>query len=172
MTPARGNAKIIVILIALVALLGIGWYIQKMETKQEVVNNNNAIDLVQPAESPCGLVVENPLPMTDVSVPFAVTGAIHTNSELDCRWTIFEGQGGTIEIRNANTNAIILSKTPMMLTQMDWMDRAIAGQDVDFATQVSSLDVAYTGPALIILEEDNPSGEGIPDVLMITVNIQ
>ncbi len=171
MTSVRGNAKIIVIIVALAALLGIAYYWSNVKMPQqpvpEIVGTTPA-----PAQSPCGLTVTSPLPSTDAHLPLTVTGNVMTASSLPCRWTLFEGQLGTMEIRNATTSALIKNKVPVMLSQMDWMERAIAGQSVDFSITISSLDVAYTGPATIIFEEENPSGEGVPDMLMLNVNIQ
>lgn len=172
MTSARGNAKIIVIILALVALLGVAWYWSNAKIPQQQPAPNTEVNAVTPAHSPCGLDIANPLASTNITVPFTITGTVHSNNSLPCHWTLFEGQAGTIEIRNATTSAIIKHAMPFGPLPMDWMDRAIAGQDVDFSIPVSSLDVAYTGPATIIFQEENPSGEGVPDMLMLNVTIQ
>lgn len=170
MKSPRGNATIIVIIVVLGALVAIGWYWKKY--MQPVPVNQAPIEVAQPAESPCGFAVANPLPSSDVSFPLAITGTVLNTNTSSCHWVLFEGQAGTVEIHDANTNATLLDKTPVMLTQMDWMDRALNGQSVDFSVTVPALTTAYTGPAIIIFEEENPSGEGTADVLTLNVNIQ
>lgn len=169
MTSSRGNTTIIVIIIVLGVLLAGAWY---WNTRQQKPFNTTAGDVVQPAESPCGLTITSPVPASSVSVPFSISGTVVISSAASCRWTLFEGQAGTVEIRNANTNAVLLPKTPVPLTQTDWMDRAMNGQPVDFSVAIPSLVGGYTGPATIIFEEENPSGEGVPDVLMLNIIIQ
>lgn len=172
MTPARGNAKIIVIIFALVALLGIAYYWSNTKMPQQQPAPDTTVNTPTPAHSPCGLDITSPLASTNVTIPFTITGTIHSNNSLSCHWTMFEGQAGTIEIRNATTSAIIMQKISFGMLPGNWMDLAIAGQDVNFSIPISSLDVAYTGPATIIFEEENPSGEGVPDMLTLNVTIQ
>ncbi len=122
-------------------------------------------------EDRCGLTVAAPLPASVVTSSFIVKGTLAMGNEQSCRWTVFEGSAGRIEVRNPVTSELLAPVTPLTLED-DWMEIALAGGVINFAVPIA-LSSAYTGPGTLLLIEDDPSGESeVINTVMITIRVQ
>lgn len=156
------------ILIAIVIVLGAYTIWQR---KAVAPSENNLIattggqqQQTTPA-SHCGLTVNSPLPNTTVSFPLAISATVDNTqaATLGCSWTVFEAQSGTVTVKDISGN--ILAQT-FLSTTANWMTT----NPTFYTTTITSIsNPTYTGPLTLTFEEENPSGEGVPDTLVINV---
>lgn len=125
-----------------------------------------------PATNPCGLTITSPLPSSTVDQTFTLSGTIDMSQDLACRWIVFEGNAGSIQMIDPETGSAIVPIQPFAPLPMDWMETALAGGTIPFAIPLS-LPSSYTGPVTILLTEEDPSGEAATvDTLMLNVMVQ
>ncbi len=117
------------------------------------------------AASHCGLTVNSPLPNATVTFPLSINATIDNTqlSSLGCSWTVFEAQAGTVIVKDSNGSAV---GQAVLSTTADWMT---SNATVYTATVSSISNPSYTGSLTLVFEEENPSGEGIADTLMVGV---
>ncbi|MDQ5929145.1 MAG: binding 1 protein [Bacteroidota bacterium] len=102
----------------------------------------------------CGLTIKGPLENGSVGQTFVVD-AVLDNSEreiLGCSWTAFEAQTGVVYVKDG-TGKDLAKPTPLTTIE-EWMTDA----PVNYFANISILN-NYTGPALVIINEEDPSGE-------------
>lgn len=115
--------------------------------------------------SHCGLTVNSPLPNTTVTFPLSLNVTVDNTqaASLGCSWTVFEAQSGTVTVKDVSGN--ILAQT-FLSTNANWMT---VSPTVYTTTIASISNPSYTGPLTLTFEEENPSGEGTPDTLVVGV---
>lgn len=103
--------------------------------------------------TPANLRITQPTPNTHVAFPIMFTGTVDNRTNKDCSWTLFEGQAGTIEIRDVNG---VVVGTGVLEALDDWMSEGPINVEgtVELTTppQNSAMSVTIT--------EENPSGLG------------
>lgn len=174
MNSSRGTTTIITLTLLVLALLGIGVYLQlhrkQAQPEAAVPDTATVSTMPEPAHSPCGLTIESPLPMSTVASSFMITGSLDMGKDLSCRWIVFEGQAGTIQFRNP-AGELVGAIQPFWPLPMDWMDTAIAGGVIHFSIPMT-VPAGYTGPLSILFTEDDVTGEGSLDTLLLNVTVQ
>jgi len=119
----------------------------------------------------CGLVVETPSVGAAVSFPLTISGTINNSEENGCYWTMFEGQAGTAELFYETKDGYSLATDMQPIEVANWMSTSTTfSVTLDFDNVNQGLPSGYNFK--ILLTEDNPSGEGIPDSLEIPVTLQ
>lgn len=104
--------------------------------------------------TPANLVIQQPTPGTHVTFPITLTGVVDNRTKKDCTWVLFEGQAGTIEVRDAQGNLV---GQGILGALGDWM----ADAPVKVEGTVELLKPP-TGPAMTVtITEENPSGVGV-----------
>jgi hypothetical protein len=106
--------------------------------------------------------------VTRHAAPISVTAVVdNTNMQaLGCSWTVFEAQAGTIELKDGNGTVLGFG---LLTTTQDWM----TASPVTYTGQVTSNSVFAPGtPLTLVFTEENPSGDGIPDTLVVPVVVQ
>lgn len=91
--------------------------------------------------------------------------SVTTKPEKDCIWTVFEGQAGYIEIKTKDGDLV---GTGILKTNGEWM----TAEPVYSEASVSLTKKMPEGTELRIkITEENPSGEGVIDILEIPVTV-
>lgn len=116
----------------------------------------------------CGMTIDTPAPSATVSFPLTVMGTVHNAVATDgCRWTLFEGQAGTVAVKDQTGNTLAL--VPFMTTTTDWMTDG----PVPFSATLTPATPIATGTVLtLVVTEEDPSGMNTPDTLSFTVTAQ
>ena len=115
--------------------------------------------------SHCGLIIDNPPVGSTVTFPLTINAVVdNTQAQaLGCSWVVFEAQSGTVTVKDGSGN--VLAQT-FLSTTADWMTTS----PTPYTATIASLsNPSYTGPLTLTFEEENPSGEGIPDTLVVNV---
>ncbi len=150
--------------------------VRQMQSRTMVLPADEQSDIsdtttVQPAQDACGLTISSPLPASTVGHTIVVQGTLSMNPDAQCRWTVFEGQAGTIDMRNPSTGEQIAPVVPFTLP-LDWMETALAGGTMEFAIPLS-IPLSYNGPLSLVFVEDDPSGERlVTKTLLLNVIVQ
>ena len=114
----------------------------------------------------CGMTIDGPLENGSVGQKFTVDATLD-NSErevLSCSWTAFEAQAGVVYVKDGHGKD--LAKPTPLITKQDWMTDA----PVNYFADINILD-NYTGPALVIINEEDPSGEKVSKTISFPVTI-
>ncbi len=117
------------------------------------------------AASHCGLTVNSPMPTSGVIFPLIINATVDNTqmSTLGCSWTVFEGQAGTVDIKDAQGATLAIG---VLQTTSNWMTTA---PTVYTSTITSLSNSIYTGPLNIIFTEENPADFPTPDTLTVSV---
>jgi hypothetical protein len=152
---------------AVIVILAIGlvWLATTKQSQAPTVPDEQTVAL-----SHCGLTVNSPLGggLVSSTAPISVTAVVdNTNMQaLGCSWTVFEAQAGTIELKDGNGTVLGFG---LLTTTQDWM----TASPVTYTGQVTSNSVFAPGtPLTLVFTEENPSGDGIPDTLVVPVVVQ
>lgn len=94
----------------------------------------------------CGIKVFSPLPGQKVSFPLEVSGYVN-----GCNWVPFEGQVGTIEMRDSK-NAI----APLIILPVDGDNYTLPAY---FKVKISPQFNPMSSNGVLIFHNDDPSGE-------------
>ncbi len=155
-------------------LIGIGLYIGYRIVSHDRILGPRIVDLtnefkvkfgfIEPQTSleHCAMHFISPSDGDEVTAPTLLSVVID-NSNPDCSWTVFEGQGGLVKLIG-DTDQVIYT-TPL-LAQGEWM----TASPVTYTAELEYSN--YVGPLKVLITEENPSGEGIPDKTFITLNAQ
>jgi hypothetical protein len=114
----------------------------------------------------CGMTIDGPLENGSVGQQFTVDATLD-NSEremLGCSWTAFEAQSGVVYVKDGHGKDLAIP-TPL-ITKQDWMTDA----PVNYFADINILN-NYTGPALVIINEDDPSGEKVSKTISFPITI-
>lgn len=114
--------------------------------------------------TPKSATVIKPQPGDTVSLPFEVIMKVENRLHPDCVWILFEGQAGTMRLLD---NGGITVGTGILMTAEDWMTDG----PVTFTGTIPNIAVVNGAATLVITEED-PSGMGTPEEIMIPLTIQ
>lgn len=115
--------------------------------------------------SPKAITIQSPAPNANVKMPFEVHVEINNGAHKDCRWSLFEGQAGSLTLQDDKGN--ILGRG-ILATQEDWM----TDEMVKFDGTVHPVPGATIQGALsLVISEDDPSGEKEPQAVIIPVNV-
>lgn len=90
-----------------------------------------------------------------VTSPITVTVTI--DNTKTCKWTVFEAQAGTMEVKD--TNGQILG-TGTLTTTSEWM----TDQPVEYTGTISLSGTPATNDIVLTIKEDDPSGQGSQEV--------
>ncbi|MBP6912908.1 MAG: hypothetical protein KBB86_03155 [Candidatus Pacebacteria bacterium] len=115
----------------------------------------------------CGMTIDGPLENGSVGQKFTVDATLD-NSEremLGCSWTAFEAQAGVVYVKDGYGKDLA-NPTPLSTSQ-DWM----TDEPVNYFADINILS-GYTGPALVIINEEDPSGEKVSKTISFPVTIQ
>ncbi len=115
----------------------------------------------------CGMTIDGPLENGLVGQAFTIDTTLD-NSEremLGCSWTAFEAQAGVVYVKDGHGTD--LAKPTPLVTKQEWMTDA----PVNYFADISILN-NYTGPALVIINEEDPSGEKVSKTISFPVTIQ
>jgi hypothetical protein len=148
--------------ILVVVVIALGAYTINQRRAVAPTQNN---PITATAASHCGLTVNSPLPNTVVTFPLSLNVTVDNTqaAALGCSWTVFEAQSGTVTIKDVSGTT--LAQT-FLSTTADWM----TVNPTAYTTTIASIsNPSYTGPLTLTFEEENPSGEGTPDTLVVGV---
>ncbi|MCC6323284.1 hypothetical protein IT400_00660 [Candidatus Nomurabacteria bacterium] len=116
----------------------------------------------------CGLSIKSPIEGENITISTGidiVATLDNTNREaIGCSWTAFEAQIGVVYVKDMDGNDIT-KPTPLTTTE-EWMIE----KAVNYSTHLNILN-NYTGPATIVIDEENPSGEKPSKTISIPINI-
>lgn len=162
MFTQKGFSTAGVVLIIVLVMLG-GWYLKSNKKVEAPVDGGTE----QVAIASCGITVTSPLSNTTVAFPLSVSAIVdNTNaSALGCSWTVFEAQAGVVKVMNGMTQVGM----GLLMTASDWMTTA----PVAYTANVTLSSAVVSGtPLTLVIEEENPSGEGTPSTIVIPVVAQ
>ena len=152
------------ILVVIVIGLGVYTITQRKAGAPTTGELQPGISLSAPMEK-CGLKVTYPFPGSTVAFPLTINAIIDNTqaATLGCSWTVFEAQAGTVVVKDSS--GTVLANT-VLTTTSNWMTTS----PTPYTATVAALsNPAYTGPLTITFEEENPSGEGVPDTMVLPV---
>lgn len=162
MSTQKGFSTAGLFLIIAVVLLGAFYIRNNKKAEAPVVDDKKEV-----AMSSCGLTVSSPLSNTTVAFPLSISAVVdNTNSaSLGCGWTVFEAQAGVVKVMYGTTQVGM----GILSTTSNWM----TSSPVPYTGAVTLSSAVVSGtPLTLVIEEENPSGEGTPDTLVIPVVAQ
>lgn len=165
MEQSQKTKNLIKNIILIVLFVGaLVWYTGYYE-KQNLTNQNEENALQLQNISNCGLSINYTKEVVGDS--FKVEAILDNNERetLGCSWTAFEAQAGVVYIKDGNGNDVI-NPTPLT-TVMEWM----TDDPVLYTANVQILN-NYKGDALVIVNEDDPSGEKISKTITFPITIK
>lgn len=156
----------------LIAIFVGGLYAYSTYYKGSVLKNTDdvvgVVDDLLPAMSNCGLTLQTPTSGQSIVTTAGIDVAgVVDNSEreiLGCSWTVFEAQAGVVYVKDGNGNDV--AKPTPFTTIEEWMTDA----PVNYFAHIDILN-NYTGDALVIINEENPSGEGVSKTISLPIKI-
>lgn len=157
-------SKITIFIIALLILGGGYFWFKAPAVTAPIVDENEPTV----ALSHCGLTVHTPLSNAVIGAPISITTTVdNTNMQtLGCNWVTFEAQAAVIELKNSN--GVVLGQS-LLTTTDDWMQSG----PVTYTSTLTPTTAPTSGDALtLVFTEENPSGEGVPDTLIVPVVAQ
>lgn len=136
-----------------------GNVLQQTETEK---NEEVVVELIKN----CGMTIDGPLENGLVGQKFTVDATLDNGERevLGCSWTAFEAQSGVVYVKDGR-GADLAKPTPLT-TKQEWMTDA----PVNYFADINILN-GYTGPALIIINEEDPSGEKVSKTISFPVTI-
>ena len=161
----KGFGTIWLAVLAVIVVLFFVYFKMPKKTEAPVIDNSLAVKTEK--VSHCGLTVNSPLGGSTISFPLAVSAVVdNTNaSKLGCSWTVFEAQAGTVKVMNGTTEV----GHSVLATTSNWMTSG----PVNYSSTITlSSQVSSGTPLTLVFEEENPSGEGTPDTLVIPIIAQ
>lgn len=162
MSTQKGFSTAGLVLIIALVILG-AWYMKTHKKAEAPIDESKQ----QVAMASCGLTVSSPLSNTTVAFPLTMTAVVdNTNaSELGCSWTVFEAQAGVVKVMNGVTEVGM----GLLMTASDWMTVS----PVTYTANITLSSAVVSGtPLTLVIEEENPSGEGTPSTIVIPVVAQ
>lgn len=151
--------------VIVVIVLVVGYFKFAKKTEAPVIKDKPIVKLEK--MSNCGLTVNTPLGGSTISFPLSVNAIVdNTNSaKLGCSWTVFEAQAGTVKVMNGTTQVGM----GILSTTSNWMTTS----PVNYTGNVTLSSPVASGTSLtLVFEEENPSGEGIVNTLVVPVVMQ
>ncbi len=164
----KHHGPISVIIILFVIIISTAFIIKgegNGNSNENKPGNNNPPIAITPAYK-CGLTANTPLPNSTVAFPLSISGVIDNAAATDsCTWVLFEGYGGMVSISDGvNTYA----SGPVLIAG-DWMNNL----PHNFSATLSPVASIPSGtPLTITFTEEDPSGQGLIDVLSYSVIAQ
>lgn len=134
--------KIFVTLAILIIILGVAIY---LKPKKSTVNKTMPVTACQ------ALTIVTPHNNDTVTSTFTVT-AIVDNRNLNCHWTVFEAQAGTITVKD-QTGATV--GTGVLHTSDTWT----TDNPVTYSGEITLAPNTAHGTIQLIITEENPSGQ-------------
>lgn len=117
----------------------------------------------------CGIVVKSPTVGEKFDVIKKVSVLIDNSKrvELGCGWTVFEGQAGTFKIIDSQGSEV--SNGILKVEEgVEWMTSLPVTYEGEVLTSKDEKDIAK-GTGKLIITEDDPSGEKIPQTIEILI---
>jgi len=103
--------------------------------------------------TPANITITQPTPGSHVNFPIVFTGTIDNRTNKDCSWTLFEGQAGSIEIRDANGAMVGIG---VLEALDDWRSEG----PIDIEGTVELMSPPQGSAMSVMITEENPSGVG------------
>lgn len=148
------SLKKIPFLICIISVLVLTGCKQKTITSDAPITPSTTVSIPHPTDSPCAekhLKILNPQPNEIVNFPLDVE-VIIDNTDTTCRsWTVFEGQGGTVELQDENKQFM---GTAVLKTTQEWM----TSDPVTYKALLQPQNPLQTQKAFLIFHSENPSG--------------
>lgn len=173
MNTSQKTWSVIALIIMFIVVGTAGFYVYYQNVMAPSMENGSPVAVDEGTEfaAKCGLVVESPAVGASVSFPLTISGTINNTEENGCYWTMFEGQAGTAELFYETKDGYSLATDMKPIEVANWMSTSTTfSVALDFDNMMEDLPSGYNFK--IVLTEDNPSGEGIPDSLEIPVVLQ
>ena len=126
--------------------------------------------VVDKTKNNCGITVTSPI-LGDKFNDIKKVSVIVDNTkrvELGCGWTVFEAQAGTFKFLDSN-NEEIANGILMAQNGVDWM----TSEPVMYEGEVKIIDIKKSikeGIGKLVITEDDPSGEKVPQTVEIPVD--
>lgn len=154
------------IFIFILSILVLGGAYFLFSNTNVIQNPNKQSQLV--ALSNCGITVNAPLENEIVSSPIVINTIVdNTNMQtLGCNWVTFEAQAGVVELKDVG--GAVLGQS-LLTTTDDWMQIGPVNY-TSILTPTATLTPGETYS--LVFTEENPSGEGVEDTLIVPVVAQ
>lgn len=154
------------VLIGLV-LAGLGtlvfFFFSSSQKNTPATQNSLPADTTQaqntPAQTCKAVTVLSPKVNQQIVTPLKVQ-IIVDNRNTDCHWTVFEGQAGTMEIKDRNGKVL---GSGFLSTTENWMTR----EPVTFTGTITFTIPPNNSGLTLIISEENPSGSADANVISI-----
>ncbi len=101
-----------------------------------------------------GFVVQSPSLDLGTGFPIHVEGVVDNRDVGSCRWTVFEGQAGKVEVFDKENNLI---SEGVLKTVEDWM----TDEPRNYKAVLNLQKAPVSKDLRIIITEEDPSGEGL-----------
>lgn len=165
----------IVIIFVVIGTAGFYMYYTKYMKPNWFPHNSDQPAMVtdQTPASKCGLTVESPLSNSAVSFPLTVTGKIDNSNanEAGCAWAMFEGQAGVAKLYYETKDGWSLAEDTKPIMVENWMSTSTPFTvTLNFDNTKEEFPSGYNFK--VVLEEENPSGEGTPDTLELPLTLK
>ncbi len=115
------------------------------------------IEVTRTPDNNCGdkgFVVQSPNLDIGTSFPIYVEGVVDNRYAGECRWTVFEGQAGTIEAFDVENNLI---SDGALRTVEDWM----TDEPRNYKAILNLHKAPVSKDLKIVITEEDPSGGGL-----------
>ncbi len=170
-TNTNNRAGIVgIIIVLLLIVIGAGAYLYYDKALAPSKEKTTETPEGSSFASNCGLLVESPRAGETVSFPLTVTGRVDNTDAMvaGCSWTMFEGQAGVATLHYETKDGWSLPVASVPITVENWMSTStVFSFKLDFDNSMLQFPSGYNFK--IILTEENPSGEGTPDVVEVPV---
>lgn len=101
-----------------------------------------------------GFVVQSPSLDLGTSFPIFVEGVVDNREAGSCRWTVFEGQAGRVEVFDVEDNLV---SDGVLKTIEDWM----TDEPRNYKAILNLGKAPVSKDLRIVITEEDPSGEGL-----------
>jgi hypothetical protein len=148
--------SIVIIVLFIGSLVAFGMYTKPVAKDVTSIPKEETNEKMTQKITNCGLTVVQPLESEILGSKFEIETILDNTKrdELGCSWTSFEAQAGVVYVKDLNGKDIA---DPIPLaTSQDWM----TPNAVEYKAQIN-IKNSYTGQAIIVINEEDPSGEKI-----------
>jgi polyisoprenoid-binding protein YceI len=118
--------------------------------------------------SPKALMISEPSANAAITFPFTVKATVDNGSNPACRWTVFEAQAASMEVKTASGEIV---GRGLLTTSGDWMTTATT--TFEGTIQIApSASATPSGELTLILTEDDPSGMKTPQTITVPLSVK
>ncbi len=142
------------IIIVLVVIIILTTLVIPSKTSAPITQNPQPQHITYYGQCP-GFMVTSPAAGSAVTFPLTLQMTVHPTGSPAGSWGVFEGQAGSVVVKDVQGNTISQA-IPLSLGTQDWM----TGDPISFSTTIPSITPQPTGSTVYFeFNDDDASGE-------------